>query len=68
MFLTFSKLTPDGNISEADLAKVYSRKPRHPYTVIERPDGSKEKIWCTFEYEQIDLDWQSPKTRRNNFV
>ena len=63
MFITFNKLSPDGNISEANLAKVYSRKPRHPYTVLERPDGSKEKIWCTFEYEQIDLDWQSPKTR-----
>jgi sucrose phosphorylase len=64
MFLTFSKLSPDGNVAEADLAKVYSRKPRHPYTVLERSDGSKEKLWCTFEYEQIDLDWQSPTTRQ----
>ena len=71
MFLTFDKLAPDGKISEADLAKVYTRKPRHPYSVIERADGSKEKIWCTFEYEQIDLDWESPKTRevmRNHLI
>jgi sucrose phosphorylase len=63
MFLTFNKISPDGEISEADLAKVYTRKPRPPYTIIHRADGSKEKIWCTFDYEQIDLDWESPVTR-----
>ncbi len=70
MFLSFKKLSPDGEISEEDLAKVYTRKPRHPYTVIEHPDGSKEKIWCTFDYQQIDLDLQSPKTREilRNFL
>jgi sucrose phosphorylase len=62
MFLSFNKLSPDGEISEADLAKVYTRKPRPPYTLIHRADGSREKIWCTFDYEQIDLDWESPKT------
>jgi len=70
MFLSFNKLSPDGEISKEDLEKVYTRKPRHPYTVIERPDGSKEKIWCTFGYEQIDLDIKSPKTREilRNFL
>lgn len=63
MFLNFKKLSPNGEISKADLARVYTRKPRPPYTVVERPDGSREKIWCTFDYEQIDLDWRSPKTR-----
>jgi len=71
MFLSFNKLSPDGEISEADLARVYTRKRRPPYTVFERADGSKEKIWSTFDYEQIDLDWQSPKTRevmRNHLI
>lgn len=63
MFLSFNKLSPNGEISEEDLARVYTRKPRPPYTVIQRADGSKEKVWCTFDYEQIDLDWDSPKTR-----
>lgn len=63
MFLSFNKISPDGEISEENMAKVYTRKPRAPYTIIERTDGSKEKIWSTFDYEQIDLDWQSPKTR-----
>ena len=64
MFLGFGKLAPDGEISAEDLARVYTRKPRPPYTVIERADGSKEKIWTTFDYEQIDLDWRSETTRR----
>ncbi len=62
MFLSFNKISADGEISEADLAKVYTRKPRPPYTVIQRADGSREKVWCTFDYEQIDLDWASPVT------
>jgi sucrose phosphorylase len=34
MFLSFNKLSPTGEISEAELAKVYTRKPRPPYTTI----------------------------------
>jgi sucrose phosphorylase len=70
MFLSFNKLSPDGKISEADLTKVYTRKPRPPFTTIQRPDGSREKIWCTFDYEQIDLDYNSSVTREvvRNFL
>jgi sucrose phosphorylase len=70
MFLPFSKLSLTGEISEKDLAKVYTRKPRPPYTVIERADGSREKIWCTFSYDQIDLDLRSPVTQEmiRNFL
>lgn len=70
MFLSFDKLHPEGWISDEDLAKVYTRKPRPPYQVIERPNGSLEKIWCTFDHEQIDLDYNSPKTREvmRNFL
>lgn len=63
MFLSFNKLSPDGEIDDETLSKVYTRKPRPPYTMIERADGSREKIWCTFDYEQIDLDLQSPVTK-----
>ena len=62
MFLTFNKIAPHGEVSDEDLAKVYTRKPRPPFTTIQRADGSREKIWCTFEYEQVDLDWSSPIT------
>lgn len=70
MFLSFNKLAPNGEISKKDLAKIYTRKPRLPYTIIQRADGTKEKIWCTFDYEQIDLDWNSPVTKKEmrNFL
>ncbi len=63
MFLSFNKLAPDGKVSEDDLAKVYTRKPSPPYQFIERPDGSQEIIWSTFDYEQIDIDINSSVTR-----
>ncbi len=63
MFLSFNKLGDKGKISDEDLEKVYTRKPRPPFQILERSDGSLEKIWCTFDYEQIDLDYNSPKTR-----
>ncbi|MFO7749342.1 MAG: sucrose phosphorylase [Desulfobacteraceae bacterium] len=63
MFLSFNKLKPDGWVAKEDLEKVYTRKPRPPYMVLERADGSLEKIWCTFDYEQIDLDYTARKTR-----
>ncbi len=71
MFYSFFKLSPDGWINDDDLEKVYTRKPRPPYTILERPDGTFEKIWCTFDAQQIDLDWNSSKTReimRNFFI
>lgn len=63
MFLSLNKLSPDGKISQEDLAKVYTRKPRPPYQDIQRPDGSLETVWTTFDFEQIDIDIKSPKTR-----
>jgi sucrose phosphorylase len=63
MFLSFNKLAANGFIPEKDLKKVYTRKPRPPYQQLERPNGTLEKIWCTFDYEQIDLDYDAPKTR-----
>ncbi len=57
MFLRFKKLAPPhGDVSSDDLAKVYTRKPRPPYYEANISNGVIEKVWCTFDYEQIDLD------------
>jgi sucrose phosphorylase len=63
MFLSLKKLSPNGDITDEDLKKVYTRKPRPPYLEIERANGSREKVWCTFDYEQIDVDINSPVTQ-----
>jgi len=70
MFLSFNKLSLTGDLDNGDLDKVYTRKNRPPYVEIHRPDGSQEKVWCTFDYEQIDVDIDSPVTKEifRNFI
>jgi len=63
-FIRFSQFWPGGEASEEDLAQIYTRKPRPPYQEIELGGGEKEKIWCTFDEEQIDLNLANPETRR----
>jgi len=56
MFLRYRNLSTSGELSADDLKKIYTRKPRPPYLEVTFADGTKEKVWCTFDYEQIDLD------------
>lgn len=42
---------------------IYKRKPRAPYIEAKFADGSKEKVWCTFCEEQIDLDITKKPTK-----
>ncbi|MCF7948005.1 MAG: sucrose phosphorylase [Spirochaetia bacterium] len=63
LFIRFKDFWPEGEPSDEDLEKIYTRKPRPPYLEVEFADGSQEKIWCTFDFEQIDLDLESPSTR-----
>ncbi len=64
LFIRFKDFWPGGEPTEQDLEKIYTRKPRPPYLDVEFADGSQEKIWCTFDFEQIDLDLES-ETARN---
>ncbi|WP_319415423.1 sucrose phosphorylase [Marispirochaeta aestuarii] len=65
-FIRYSSFWPGGEPTDEDLAKIYTRKPRPPYVEEQLSDGTAEKIWCTFDTEQIDLNLDSPATR--NFV
>ncbi len=62
-FLRYKNLWPDGEAPAEDLAKIYTRKPRPPYFEATFADGTTEKIWCTFDYEQIDLDLRQAVTK-----
>jgi sucrose phosphorylase len=59
LFIRFSAMHPSGDVPKEDLDKVYTRKPRAPFYEVQFPDGSKEKVWCTFDFEQIDINVQS---------
>lgn len=67
MFLTLDKIWPDGRPVQADIEKMFLRRPV-PYSVFTAGDGTELKVWTTFgktdPSEQIDLDVKSPLTRQ----
>lgn len=63
MFIRFSEFWPPGRPTREDLDEVYKRKPEDPYIDVSFADGSRDRLWCTFSDEQIDLDISAPKTR-----
>jgi len=70
MFITLDKVWPDGNPPPEDVAKIFLRKPEHPFSEIEIEEtGEIERIWTSFgprvDYsEQIDLDVNSAVTKQ----
>ncbi len=69
LFVTLDKVWPDGRPPADDVARIFLRKPRDPFTTIDiEATGTQETVWTTFEFgdrvEQIDLDLRSTATRR----
>lgn len=63
-FIRYKKFWKNGEPTHEQVDAIYKRKPRAPYYEIEFKDGSKEKIWCTFAEEQIDLNMDSKVVRQ----
>lgn len=55
-FIRYKDFWKNGEPTEKQVDLIYKRKPRAPYIDAEFDDGTKEKLWCTFGEEQIDLD------------
>lgn len=64
LFIQYKNFWPGGEPTQADVDKIYKRKPRAPYIDVTFDDGSTEKIWCTFNEEQIDLNVYHERTKR----
>ncbi len=69
LFITLDKVWPSGDPPAGDVARIFLRKPRAPFsTVTIEETGARETVWTTFgtaEWsEQIDLDVTSATTRR----
>ncbi|MGN1404123.1 MAG: sucrose phosphorylase [Ruminococcus sp.] len=62
-FIRYSEFWENGEPTQEQIDKIYKRKPRAPYIEAEFADGTKEKVWCTFCEEQIDLDVTKEKTK-----
>ena len=63
LFIKYSEFWTNGYPTQEQIDLIYKRKPRAPYIDVEFKDGTKEKIWCTFDEEQIDLDISKKATR-----
>jgi sucrose phosphorylase len=64
LFIRYKDFWPNGEPSEKDIDLIYKRKPRAPYIEVDFADGTKEKIWCTFDSEQVDLNVDTETTRK----
>jgi sucrose 6(F)-phosphate phosphorylase len=69
MFLTLDKVWPDGAPYQADLKKIFLRRPEHPFVdVLIQETGTQERVWATFGTrdwsEQIDMDVNSLQTKK----
>ena len=69
MFITLDKVWPSGEPLQADVQRIFLRRPEHPFTdVTIEETGKTERLWATFgggvetprPPEQIDLDVTSP--------
>jgi sucrose phosphorylase len=63
MFIRYKNFWPDGKPSREEIKLIYKRKPRAPYIIVEFEEGTTEKIWCTFDEEQVDLNVKAEVTK-----
>jgi sucrose phosphorylase len=68
LFITIDKIWPGGDPPAQDVARIFLRKPDHPFSDVTIGDtGVTETVWTTFGFgdrvEQIDLDLTSDATR-----
>lgn len=59
LFIRYKDFWENGEPTEAEVDAIYKRKPRAPYVEAHFADGTSEKVWCTFDEEQIDINCKS---------
>lgn len=63
LFIRYKQFWPGGEPTVDQVDAIYKRKPRAPYAVAQFADGTEEKVWCTFDEEQIDINIYSDASR-----
>jgi sucrose phosphorylase len=59
LFIRYKDFWENGEPTKEEVDAIYKRKPRAPYVDAHFYDGTKEKVWCTFDEEQIDINCKS---------
>lgn len=71
LFIRYKDFWENGEPTQAEVDAIYKRKPRAPYVEARFADGTTEKMWCTFDEEQIDIDCRTETAKefiRDNLV
>lgn len=63
-FIRYKNFWKNGEPTQEEVDAIYKRKPRAPYIEVEFSDGTKEKVWCTFAEEQIDLNVEDKEVKK----
>lgn len=64
LFIRYKNFWEKGEPDEEEVDAIYKRKPRAPYVDAHFADGTTEKVWCTFDEEQIDINCKSQRAKK----
>ena len=64
LFIRYKDFWKKGEPDEQEVDVIYKRKPRAPYVDAEFADGTSEKVWCTFDEEQIDINVKTETAKK----
>ena len=62
-FIRYKDFWENGEPTQSQVDLIYKRKPRVPCIEAVFADNTSEKIWCTFDEEQVDLNVDHKETR-----
>ncbi len=64
LFIRYKDFWEGGEPTKEQVDAIYKRKPRAPYVEAHFADGTSEKVWCTFDEEQIDINCESDTAKQ----
>ena len=64
LFIRYRDFWENGEPTQEEVDVIYKRKPRAPFVEAKFADGSIEKVWCTFDEEQIDINCESDTAKK----
>lgn len=64
LFIRYKDFWENGEPTEEQVDAIYKRKPRAPYVEAQFADGTVEKVWCTFDEEQIDINVKTKAAKK----
>ncbi len=64
LFIRYKDFWENGEPTDEEVDIIYKRKPRAPYVDAHFFDGTTEKVWCTFDEEQIDINCKTETAKR----